>query len=266
MPEGHTIHHAARQQRLRLRDQHLSVTSPQGRFGKGAAKLDGRSLTAIEAHGKHLLYRWDSAQILHVHLGLYGRFRWQKTPPEPPRGAVRMRIVGEDHTLDLHGPTACEILSPKAHRDLLNRLGPDPLCADADTEAAWNRIRKSRAAIGTLLLDQSVIAGIGNVYRAELLFALGMHPERSGRSLTREEFDELWATISNWLAIGARNNRIITTTDELGKSPSRIAKAERLAIYKKDFCNRCQSRVESWPLAGRTIYACPLCQASPCER
>ena len=260
MPEGHTIHHAARQQWRRLKSQELKVSSPQGRFRAGAAKVTNQPLQAIDAHGKHLFYRWETGRLLHVHLGLYGKFRWHKSPPPAPRGAIRMRIVGDTYTLDLHGPTACEVISAKDEKLLLRRLGPDPLHRDADAEAVWRRISKSHAAIGSLLLNQSVIAGIGNVYRAELLFALGIHPEREGRTISRAEFDQLWKTICDWMALGAKHNRIITTADQVDKPPSRITKSERLRLYKKEFCTRCDGPVESWLVAARTIYACPVCQ------
>lgn len=261
MPEGHTIHHAARLHQRQFAGQALAVSSPQGRFRRGARTLHRRQLEKVEAHGKHLFYHWEGGRILHVHLGIYGRFRRHKSPPPPPKGAVRVRLVGADRTLDLHGPTACEIISLDDRRAFADRLGPDPLRADAQPDRAWERIAKSRAAIGTLLLDQSVIAGIGNVYRAELLYALRLHPQRAGRSLSAADFDELWGTLCRWMKIGARGNRIITVEpDDAARPRSRLRTAERLAIYKREHCLRCDRPVESWPLGGRTIYACTSCQ------
>ncbi len=92
MPEGHTIHRAARRQNAVLAGHALRVSSPQGRFAAGAAALDGRVLLGVEAVGKHLFQRWEGHEVLHVHLGLFGRFREQPSPPEPPRGAVRLRV------------------------------------------------------------------------------------------------------------------------------------------------------------------------------
>ena len=99
MPEGHTIHRAARDQRPMLVGKPLSIWSPQGRFEAGAAFLDGQTCTAIEAFGKHLIYRFGEDQALHVHLGLYGRFRAAKTPAEEPRGAVRVRLLSPTHVV-----------------------------------------------------------------------------------------------------------------------------------------------------------------------
>ena len=125
----------------------------------------------------------------------------------------------------------------------------------------WNRIHRSRAAIGTLLLNQSVIAGLGNIYRAEILFLLGIHPEQSGSSLSREQFDELWRRCVDLLQIGMKYNRIITVDPaEIGKPASRLKRDERLLVYKKIRCVRCSKKVRKWTLGARTMYACETCQ------
>lgn len=261
MPEGHTIHRLARDHRKRYAGRQLSVSSPQGRFKLGAKKLDGKSLLTVEAHGKHLFYTWDNERILHIHLGLYGKFRNHRTPPPEPRGAVRLRIVGENHAFDLNGPTACELITTDQRDEITARLGADPLRKDADVERAWQRISRSRAALGKLLLDQSVIAGVGNVYRAEVLFIHRLNPERAGHTLSREEFDALWQSLVQLLRLGMKHNRIITADTQLvGKPPSRMKRDERLLCYKKDVCPRCEARISSWDLGARTIYACTRCQ------
>ena len=164
MPEGHTIHRLAQDHTKLFVGRTLRVCSPQGRFDEGAQKIDGHELRRIEAYGKHLLYFWKGRrEALHIHLGLYGKFRGHKSPAPEPRGAVRLRMAEAEYTCDLNGPTACELLSAAEQQKLLARLGPDPLRADADVAAVYRRISGSRAAIGKLLLDQSVIAGVGNV-------------------------------------------------------------------------------------------------------
>ncbi|MEM6666396.1 MAG: DNA-formamidopyrimidine glycosylase family protein, partial [Pseudomonadota bacterium] len=111
MPEGHTIHRAARDHRRMLKGHALKVASPQGRFAAGAAHLDGRVCHGIEAYGKHLLYLFDDDATLHIHLGLFGRFKKHKQPLPEPKGAVRIRMEGETHGVDINGPTICEILA-----------------------------------------------------------------------------------------------------------------------------------------------------------
>ncbi len=260
MPEGHTIHRIAADHHRDFAGQHLRISSPQGRFAEGASILDGALLLDVQAYGKHLIYNWDRA-ILHVHLGLYGKFRRQPSPPCEPRGQVRLRFVGDTWTSDLNGPTACELMTSADVQRLLNRLGADPLRPDAVPERAWNRISKSRTAIGAVLMNQQIIAGVGNIYRSEVLHLLKIHPNREARSLQRHEFEALWQLLVELLRIGKQHNRIIIASpEEVGKPRSRMNQDERLLIYKKERCSRCKQPVESWTLAARKVFACPVCQ------
>ena len=262
MPEGHTIHRAARLQSAALAGATVTASSPQGRFADGAALLDGRVLHGIEAVGKHLLYRFEDDVALHVHLGLFGRFDTHRNRVPDPRGSVRLRLGGHAATVDLRGPTTCEIIDLPDEERLMARLGPDPLRADADPERAWHRISRSRRAIGALLMDQSVLAGVGNVYRAEALHVEGLHPEREGRSLSRDEFDRLWATVCRMLRDGERAGRIITVTaEDAGVPRSRIPRGQRTYVYRQRRCRSCGAPVRAWEMAGRRAWACEQCQA-----
>jgi endonuclease VIII len=106
---------------------------------------------------------------LHIHLGLFGRFRTAKLPTRKPRGEVRVRMVSDTHVVDINGPNTCEVLDPAESEAWAKRIGPDVLRIDADPELAFNRMAKSKVAIGQLLLNQFVIGGIGNIYRTEIL-------------------------------------------------------------------------------------------------
>ena len=262
MPEGHTIHRAARKQREVLAGHRLGASSPQGRFADGAAALDGRLLRDIEAHGKHLLYRFEDDLVLHVHLGLFGRFFTHKGDLPAPRGAIRLRLVGPEAAIDLRGPTACELIDPEDEARLLGRLGPDPLRADADPDLVWAKVSRSRRPIGVLLMDQSVIAGVGNVYRAEALHVNGIHPERPGTSITRDQFDAIWNTCVRMLRDGVKSGRIITVSaEDAGKPRSRLRRGERTYVYRQANCRSCGAQVASWDLAGRRAWACAACQS-----
>lgn len=261
MPEGHTIHRIARDHNNTFSGQKLIVLSPQGRFADSAAELTGRKLNTVEAHGKHLCYHWSGGKLMHIHLGLYGKFRRHNSPPPEPRGQVRVRVIGQFHSFDLNGPNTCELITRKDWQTIRDRLGEDPLRRDCDAERAWARISRSRVAIGTLLLNQSVIAGVGNIYRAEVLYLLGIHPEKPGKELTREQFDALWAKLTELLEIGVKYNRIIIAEPaDVGKTRGRMLRDERLLIYKKASCQNCGGKVRSWELGARKVFACDKCQ------
>lgn len=261
MPEGHTIHRIALDHSRDYTGQKLRLSSPQGRFASEAKQLSGKLLKAIHAHGKHLVYEFPAGKLIHIHLGLYGKFRSLKTPLPEPRGAVRLRVVGKEKGFDLNGPNRCELISQRQWLKIRGRLGPDPLRKDADPELAWQRIRNSRQAIGKLLMDQSVVAGVGNVYRAEVLFLLGIHPERSGNAISRAEFDALWSKLVELLGIGVKYNRIITADPkEVGKPRRRMLRQERLLIYKHKICTKCDGDIDWWELGARKAYACKRCQ------
>ena len=265
MPEGHSIARIARQQRRSIVGKRLDVSSPQGRFADGAAAVSGRALDRIETLGKHLFYHFAGPTIVHVHLGMYGKFRNRRVPkagnvPEP-MGQVRMRLLpieSPQTVIDLSGPTACDVLTDAAAQTIRDRIGPDLLDPDADAGRAWDRISKSRAPIGTLLMDQSVLCGIGNAYRAEVLYRQAMHPLRPGKSLSRQEFDALWADAAGLLRLGVKHgNMLCVDPEELGKPLSEATRGDRFQVYRRDTCRRCGAAVEELKLAGRRCFHCP---------
>ncbi len=257
MPEGHTIHRAARDHRRVLAGEVLSVSSPQGRFAAGAARLDGRRCLDVEAYGKHLLYRFDGGDALHIHLGLFGRINKHKLPLAEPRGAVRVRLVGPSHVVDINGPTICRVLDDPEFLALVGRIGPDVLRADAEPERAYKKIAKSRAGIGRLIMDQSVMAGLGNIYRTEILWRQGVHPETPGRLIDRTTFDRIWEDAKALLAIGVRRNAIITVD---GAAPSKSRYRERVNIFAKDRCPACNGAIRRFEIDGRRAFVCETCQ------
>ncbi|GAA1480369.1 Fpg/Nei family DNA glycosylase [Gordonia sinesedis] len=266
MPEGHTLHRIARRQQKVFGGERVRVTSPQGRFADGAAVVDGTVFDGADAWGKHLVQRYrdgDHEQLLHVHLGLYGQFGELEVPMGPPVGQVRMRIEGPTIGVDLRGPTACELYTPADLDALVARLGPDPLRRDADPERAWRSISRSRRPIGALLMDQQVIAGVGNVYRAEVLFRAGIDPMRPGRDVDRAEFDALWRDLVSLMRIGVRRGRIHVVRPEDDHGPGSYApQRPRTYVYRRagEPCRICGSTVLRSELDGRNLYWCPACQ------
>ncbi len=259
MPEGHTIHRAARDQRPMLAGKVLSVASPQGRFHEGAAHLDGQMCLAVEAYGKHLIYQFKNHMALHIHLGLFGRFRTAKLPAAEPKGEVRVRIMSDTHVVDINGPNTCEVLDKAQLIALTKRIGPDVLRKDANPDLAFTRISKSKTSIGQLLMDQSVVGGIGNIYRTEILWRQGVHPLTPGNQITREVFDQLWADSVHLLEIGVKNNSIITVD---GVKKSRSKYGERVNIFNKPICPTCDGEIQKFEIAKRRAFMCKTCQPS----
>jgi endonuclease-8 len=266
LPEGHTIHRLARDHQKQFGGAPVHVTSPQGRFSTGAELVDGMTLRGAEAYGKHLLHRYGPDTVVHVHLGLYGKFTSHTGEVAEPRGQVRMRMVGTDHWADLRGATACEVWTAHEVDTLLDRLGPDPLRKDADPERAWARISRSKVTVGALLMDQKVLAGVGNVYRAEVLFRHGIGPHRSGRDLDRAEWDAVWLDLVGLMKVGVRRGRIVTIRpeDDHGDLPVRRGRVggPRSYVYRRAGlpCRTCGTPVLTEEMVGRNLFWCPTCQ------
>lgn len=258
MPEGHTLHKAARKQRPLLVGHVLHASSPQGRF-LDAADLDGARVTEIDAYGKHLLYRFERRRrprFLHVHLGLAGRFEYFKSPPPTPRSSVRLRLVGPTHTLDLRGPLICELVDDPT--PIIDQLGPDPIRARTSPARFAKRLARSRIPIGAMLLDQSVIAGVGNVYRAELIYLAQIDPRRPSNQLTPDEVATLWKLARELLRAGVTDGRILTA--RYGGALAPLYPKQRTFAYKQRTCARCRGPIDHVKLAGRPCFFCPRCQ------
>ncbi|MDG4828696.1 zinc finger domain-containing protein [Solwaraspora sp. WMMD1047] len=267
MPEGHTIHRlAARHAELFAGDKVLA-DSPQGRFAAGAALLSGAVLAGTEAYGKHLLHHYSGGHILHVHLGLYGKFTDGAGDPPPPVGQLRLRLTSDRHWLELRGPTACELLSEPEVAALRARLGPDPLRTDADPARAYARISRSPTALAALLLDQSVVAGTGLIFVTEALFRAGLPPTAPGRSLTPAGWEALWADLRELMRAALVTGRIDTVHDRhlpaaMGRPPRVDRHGGEVYVYRRagQPCHVCAGPVRTATLAGRNSYWCPHCQ------
>jgi endonuclease VIII len=273
MPEGHTLFRLARTLNDHFAERVVSVSSPQGRFADAAALLDGTRLEVAESYGKHLFVDFEQERRIHVHLGLYGKLAVHRAEAVPPVGQVRLRLVADGSDgrspsyADLRGATACELMTAAEQRALLARLGPDPLRPDADWTRAWARISTSRAPIGALLMDQSVLAGVGNVYRAEVLFRHRVDPLRPGRTLRRSQVERMWRDLVELMADGVRTGRIETVHpphDEVAVGPVRAADTgdSPVFVYRRNGlpCFVCGTTVRTEALVGRNLFWCPRCQ------
>ena len=187
-------------------------------------------------------------------------------PPEPV-GQVRVRLLTNAVSADLRGPTACEVLDPGQVDAVIARLGPDPQLDKS--EAAENRftsvVRRKPTRIGLLLMDQSVVSGIGNVYRAELLFRARVNPHAPGKSLPDDTARALWKDWAHLLAIGVETGQMMTM-DDLGRDDyvrAMANRADRHWVYKREGlpCRVCGTHIILEEMGARKLYWCPSCQA-----
>lgn len=200
--------------------------------------------------------------------------------PPAPRGAVRVRLESERACADLTGPTACEVLSTAEARAVQRRLGPDPLRPDSDPQRFVDAVARSRSPIGVLLMNQDVIAGVGNIYRAEVLFRAGQAPLAPGTTVPGEVVRKIWQDTAELMADGVRTGAIVTTrpedraggaTPDVGRrlarqntdaEPGAVAREDSFYVYQRDGlpCRICSTPVALAPLAARNLFWCPTCQ------
>lgn len=271
MPEGHTLHRIARDLHATFAGQVVEVSSPQGRFASGAALLTDHELVEARAHGKHLFVEFAGDRVLHVHLGLIGTFTIDEAAyvgERPVIGQVRCRIATDEHVADLRGPMTCAVITPEQEDAVHAKLGPDPL-RDTDGGPAWERIRRSRKSIAALLMEQDVLAGVGNVYRCEVLYRHRINPATPGERLKRASWDLIWSDLRRLLPLGVATSRIVTVDEQVEQVEAALAKGEDVHltertsyVYKRtdEACVVCGSKVRAKDVAGRTLYWCGNCQ------
>ncbi|WP_446742085.1 Fpg/Nei family DNA glycosylase [Silvibacterium acidisoli] len=264
MPEGNEIHRFAERHAAAFAGKRVHVDSPNGAF-PDAEILDGRTLKSVEAVGKHLGYRFGKDLIVHVHLGMYGDF-WEGEMPLPPeKGALRWRMWTKTDWMELRGATDCSIFDEAKWQALLARLGADPLRGDADPAPAFEIIAKRKTPIGLLLMDQTIFAGVGNIFRAELLYRARIHPERPGKDVSRKEMEGIWKDAKKLMPAAMEDRRIVTTLPKDRPHKRGTAEDDEVHyVYRRHGkpCFVCGATIKREAMGGRTVYWCPDCQKS----
>jgi len=267
MPEGHTLLRLGRELTAAFGGRPVRVSSPQGRFAADAALVDGALCLGAESAGKHLFVELAGDRFIHVHLGLIGKFDVVSGPAPVPVGQVRLRLQNDTAYADLRGATQCDLIGLERRTRILEQLGEDPLRPDADPERVWARISRSNRPVGDLLMDQTVLAGVGNVYRAEILFRHRIHPLRPGKTLRRGQFLALWTDLVELMEYGVRTGRIDTvrpehTPEAMGRLPRQDDHGGEVYVYRRhgQECLVCGSRVRTEILSGRNLFWCARCQ------
>ena len=298
MPEGNEIHRWAERHEAAFVGKPVQVDGPQGRFVDSDV-IDGRKLLRVMAVGKHLGYDFGKDRILHIHLGLQGDFTEGSGSLPEVRGALRLRMwnaqrvklpavpgVSKRHAwyssddgtghlkpeqiawVELRGPMDCSVYTQAKWDELLERLGPDPLNGDAP-DRAFEKIQKSRKPIGQLLMEQDVIAGIGNIYRAELLYRARQSPFTPGKDVPLAVLKKMWKDAGPLMRAGMVDRRIVTTLakDRLNKT-GKVEVDDEHYVYRRNGrdCRICGGKVSKQEgFAGRNLFWCPRCQGNAAE-
>jgi len=287
VPEGHTTHALAIRLNHAFAGSPLEVSSPQGRFAGGAALLDGLTLGDASAWGKHLFVEFEGERWLNVHLGLIGKFSVMPRlagdgdRQVPVEGQVRLRLLNNAWVGDLRGPTVCAVVTAEKVDQIQARLGPDPLRSDADPDLALRRISRSARPIAELLMDQAVLAGVGNVYRCEVLFRHRVDPLRPGCEIRPSTWRAIWDDLVVLMPLGVAFGQILTMDDQVADALSEVADGtaaahtaavtgarlgdrfeRRFFLYKRtgEPCRVCGSTVRTRLVAGRNLFWCGRCQ------
>ena len=187
-------------------------------------------------------------------------------PPEPI-GAVRVRLLTDRAVADLRGPTACEVQTPEQVDATIAKLGPDPLVGDpaVGEERFVAAVRKKPTPIALLLMDQAVVSGIGNVYRAEMLFRARQNPFTPGKEVREEVVRDLWRDWVKLLNIGVATGQMLTMDDlsDADYQKALASRADRHWVYHRtgEPCRVCGTPIMMQELGGRKLYWCPVDQA-----
>jgi endonuclease VIII len=258
MPEGDTVHKAAGALHRALAGKpilraELRVPS----LATEGARLAGHAVTEVVARGKHLLLRTDGGLTLHTHLKMEGAWKLVRAGARVADRADTVRVV-----LETSGWTAIgtqlgtvELIRTRDEPRVVGHLGPDLLGPDWNAEEAVRRLTADAArSIGDALLDQRVMAGLGNVYRCELCFLRGVHPDRPvGRT---QDLDGMVALAKRLLEANRAGGNQVTTGDD--------RRGRRHWVYGRAGlpCRRCGTRIEkrAGDAPDRVTYWCPSCQ------
>lgn len=263
MPEGDSIHRIAN--RLApVVGKRLEHVTTQGLV----RDLAGATVTAVGAHGKHLVIDLDSGAQIRVHLGMTGRFRSLSRADgeaaiarmSPGRASLALTV---DDAVYLWVQARTVELTQRRHplRGVaLASLGPDILAADFDLEAAARRaVADPTRTINDVLLDQRVVAGIGNIWKSESLFAAGIDPRTQVAAIPRERLAGIYAAARSKMQDSVAGSRAL--------APDRPATGDRYAVYSRTGkpCRRCATPIDAYQLGDppRWTWSCPRCQPPP---
>ncbi|WP_341974904.1 DNA-formamidopyrimidine glycosylase family protein [Microbacterium sp. LWO13-1.2] len=248
-----------------------TIASANGRMGQTNQRGTDLEAVILDDAGENSLSSIGAPRRTRVHVRMSEQTKGLADEgiewPPPVVGQVRLRLMTDITAADLRGPTACVLQTPEEMLTTVAKLGPDPLVGDpiANEERFVRTVRKKQTVIALLLMDQSVVSGIGNVYRAEMLFRERLNPHTPGRDVPEDTIRALWRDWVSLLAVGVETGQMMTM-DDLDPVQYRAAMAsrdDRHWVYHRAGlpCRICGTEIALEEIGARKLYWCPRCQA-----
>ncbi|WP_101845847.1 Fpg/Nei family DNA glycosylase [Zhihengliuella sp. ISTPL4] len=248
-----------------------TIASANGRMGQTNQRGTTLDEAILDDAGENSLASIGAPRRARVHVRMSEQTKGLTDEvdewPPPVVGQVRLRLMTDITVADLRGPTACVLQTPEEMLATVAKLGPDPLVGDpGENEERFVRaVRKKPTPIALLLMDQAVVSGIGNVYRAEMLYRQRLNPHTPGRDIPEDVVRALWHDWVRLLAIGVETGQMMTM-DGLSPDEYRAAMAsrdDRHWVYHRAGlpCRVCGTEIALEEIGARKLYWCPRCQA-----
>ena len=248
-----------------------TIASANGRMGQTNQRGTVVDDEILDAAGENSLSSIGAPRRTRVHVRMSEQTKGLADEglewPPPVVGQVRLRLMTDITAADLRGPTACVLQTTDEMLASVAKLGPDPLVGDPvqNEERFVQAVRKKPTVIALLLMDQAVVSGIGNVYRAEMLFRQRLNPHTPGRDVPEDVVRALWRDWVRLLAIGVETGQMMTM-DDLSPEAYRAAMAsrdDRHWVYHRAGlpCRVCGTEIALEEIGARKLYWCPRCQA-----
>jgi formamidopyrimidine-DNA glycosylase (fpg) len=229
-----------------------------------SAQIYQQKINVLDRRGKYLLFNFEGGLVLAIHLRMTGQLIVEPAGT-PPAKATYMQLTLDDGNelrfRDQRKFGRVMLFNAKNPPAALEKLGPEPLSADFTIQCLKTQLLRRRTAIKKALLDQEIIAGIGNIYADEALFLAGIHPARLVASLSQEEIEKLYQAIRQVLSEGIQN-RGTTKRDYRDGNGHAGANQEQLRVYDRKglACIQCGNMIVKMNFGGRGTHFCPICQ------
>jgi len=230
------------------------------------SRLTGQRITGINRRGKYLIFGLNSGNKLIVHLRMTGSLLLKPASAEPEKFVRAILHLDKNAGLYFRDPRKLGAMwLVENENTIVGKLGPEPLEASFTPQVLAQHLHKRTAPIKALLCDQTFIAGIGNMYADEALYAARIHPLRPGGSLSREEVGRLHSSIQQvlWSAIGNKGASVDTYLRPSGEPGTAHFQFQVAHYLGGKFCPFCGTSIQRIPIRNRGSYFCPRCQPEP---